>query len=168
MSVAPRFRTPGSGLVAGACLAMVLAQPTAALAQAGTAAKDAFPNGCVDCHTSTSKGGDTRISTLLQEWTTAVAPPLLEKTKASAADPARVKGKHPAVPKAGAAVPQSCMSTCHRRGSTVAPPFATLMHSVHLTGSPNQFVAQFQGTCTHCHKMDPKSGAWRIPSGAEK
>lgn len=167
MSVTMRLRTPFAA-VAAASVALVLAQPPGARAEQGTQAKDAFPNGCVDCHTSTSKAGDTRLSTLMAKWTSAVEPGLLDKTKASVADPSKVKGKHPAVPKAGAALPQSCMTTCHRRGSTVAPPFATLMHTVHLTGAPNQFVTQFQGQCTHCHKMDPKTGAWRIPSGAEK
>jgi len=144
--------------------AQVLVPPPGARAQA----KDAFPNGCVDCHTSTSKAGDTRLSVHLKEWMNAVPPALLEKTKRSVTDASKIKGKHPAVPKASAGIPQGCMTTCHRRGSTVAPPFATLMHSVHLTGSPNQFVTQFQGQCTHCHKMDPISGAWRIPGGAEK
>jgi len=166
MKVTMRLRTPFAA-VAAASVALALAQPPGAWAEQGAQAKDAFPNGCVDCHTSTSKGGDTRLSTPLKQWMTAVEPALLDKTKASVTDPSKVKGKHPAVPKAAAALPQSCM-TCHRRGSTVAPPFATLMHTVHLTGAGNQFVAQFQGQCTHCHKMDAKTGAWRIPSGAEK
>ncbi|MGE0463542.1 MAG: hypothetical protein AB7Q16_19440 [Vicinamibacterales bacterium] len=163
MSVTLCPRTPLAG-AAAAVLAAVLVHPSGAWAQA----KDAFPNGCVDCHTSTSKAGDTRLSTHLKEWMNAVPPALLEKTKAAVADPSKIKGKHPAVPKAAAGTPQSCMTTCHRRGSTMAPPFTTLMHTVHLTGAGNQFVSQFQGQCTHCHKMDPKSGAWRIPSGAEK
>ena len=134
----------------------------------GITAKDAFPNGCVDCHTSTAKGGDSRISTLMAKWSTAVHPQLLAKAKAAATDPAKVKGKHPPVPKPVAKVPQSCLTACHKKGSTLAPGFATLMHTVHLTGDKNQFMALHQGECTHCHKLDMKTGAWRLPSGAEK
>lgn len=134
----------------------------------GITAKDAFPNGCVDCHTATSKGGDTRISTLMSKWTAAVDPALVAQAKASAADPAKVKGKHPPVPKPGGNVPQGCLTVCHKKGSTIAPPFATLIHNVHLIGAKNQYLAAFQGECTHCHKLDQKTGAWRIPSAAEK
>jgi hypothetical protein len=42
------------------------------------------------------------------------------------------------------------------------------MHNVHLTGAQNEFLVLYQGQCTHCHKLDLKTGAWRMPSGAEK
>lgn len=173
MKLTSRFHLLCLGLVAAVSVGVVVAPTSAAgsglaTGQAPGTAKDAFPNGCVDCHTSTSKGGDTRMSTLMASWTKAVAPPLLARAKASAADPAKVKGQHPAVPRPGASVPQGCLSACHKKGSTIAPAFATLMHTVHLTGAKNQFLALFQGECTHCHKLDPKTGAWRMPSGAEK
>ena len=174
MSITSRLCALGIGLTAGAFLGAVLIQPATAAGDLvarqtpGAAVKDAFPNGCVDCHTATSKRGDTRISTLMTQWATAVAPPLLEKTKASGGDPAKIKGKHPIVPKPGASVPLGCLTVCHKKGSTIAPAFATLMHSVHLTGAQNQYVTLYQGDCTHCHKLDPKTGAWRLPSGAEK
>ncbi len=172
MRFTARFDSPAVGL-ACALLAVVAVQtPVAGAAQGaqipGITAGDAFPNGCVDCHTSTSTRGDTRISTLMTRWTTSVEPPLLARAKASAGDPAKVKGKHPAVPKPGANIPQSCLSACHKKGSTLAPPFATLIHTVHLTGTKNQFLALFQGACTHCHKLDQKTGAWRMPTGVEK
>jgi hypothetical protein len=130
--------------------------------------KDAFPNGCISCHTSTSKDGDTRMSALMMKWTVAVDPPLMARARASATVPEKVKGKHPPVAKAGANIPQGCLSACHKKGSMIAPAFAMLMHNVHLTGAQNRFVALFQGECTHCHKLDQKTGALTMPSGAEK
>jgi len=167
------FRISTIAIPAGLLLTVLaLHGPVASADQArqipGITGKDTFPNGCIDCHTSTSKGGDTRIGTLMGKWTTAVEPALLEKTKAAAADPAKVKGKHPPVPRPGSNVPQSCLAACHKKGSTIAPAFATLIHTLHLTGAQNQFMAQFQGECTHCHKLDARTGAWRMPTGAEK
>ena len=174
MSTPSRFHTAGVSLVVFGCLvAVFLAQtPAAGAGQAagqgsGSTTKDAFPNACISCHTSTSKDGDSRISTLMTKWTAVVDPPLLARAKASATDPDKVKGKHPSVPKAGSNVPQGCLSICHKKGSTIAPAFALLMHNVHLTGAQNRFVARFQGECTHCHKLDQKTGAWRMPTGAE-
>jgi hypothetical protein len=169
-----RFPALSLVLVLLTCPSLVAARASAAepeqavRAIPGLTARDAFPNGCVDCHTSMSKAGDTRLSTLLANWSKAVEPALVDRAKAASADPSKVKGKHPPVPKAGANVPQTCLATCHRQGSKVAPAFATLMHAVHLTGEKNQFMANFQGECTHCHKLDQKTGAWRMPSGAEK
>jgi hypothetical protein len=38
-----------------------------------------------------------------------------------------------------------------------------------LTGGTNNvFVTTFKGDCTHCHKLDAKTGAWSMPSGAEQ
>jgi len=140
---------------------------TSSQASSGTG-KDTFPNGCVDCHTSTAKGGDARLSVLLSKWNTAVEPSLLAKSRAAAADPAKIKGKHPTLPSSGANLPQGCLTTCHKKSSVIAPPFTVLMHSIHLTGTPNQFLSAYQGECTHCHKLDVKTGAWTMPSGAEK
>jgi len=174
MRIGSRTLASCAGIAAVVSLTTVAAQvPAPKVTQSarqipGITTKDAFPNGCVDCHTSTARGGDTRMSTLMATWTTAVEPALVARAKASAADPAKVKGKHPTVPRPGANVPQACMAACHRKGSTLAPAFSTLMHNLHLTGAQNQFLVLYQGECTHCHKLDPKTGAWRMPSGAEK
>jgi hypothetical protein len=43
------------------------------------------------------------------------------------------------------------------------------MHLVHLTGgTDNVFVSTFKGDCTHCHKLDAKTGAWSLPSSPEQ
>ena len=134
----------------------------------GITTKDAFPDGCVGCHI-VAKDGDMRISTMAEKWKTAVPAPLLAKAKASSADASKVKGKHLPIPKVKANTPQTCLTSCHKKGSTTAPPFAQLMHAIHLTGGDqNKFLTMFQGECTHCHKMDQKTGAWKIASGAEK
>ena len=162
-------------IVLTAAWATAASSPTRAAAQAsatrqipGITAKDLFPNGCVDCHVA-GKDGDMRISTLMASWTTAVKAPLLEKSKAASADASKIKGKHLPVPNVKANIPQSCLAACHKKGSTIAPAFGQLLHVIHLTGgSQNRFLTANQGECTHCHKLDPKTGAWRIASGAEK
>lgn len=134
----------------------------------GLTAKDAFPDGCVGCHI-VGKDGDMRISSMVEKWKTAVPAPLLAKAKASSSDASKVKGKHLPVPNVKANTPQTCLTGCHKKGSTIAPPFAQLMHAIHLTGgAQNRFLTMFQGECTHCHKLDQKTGAWKIASGAEK
>lgn len=162
-------------VVLTASLAFAGAWPTAHAGQApassqspGVAAKDAYPNGCVDCHVA-GKDGDMRMSALMAKWTTAVPEALVAKAKAASVDASKIKGKHLAVPNAKANIPQTCLGTCHKKGSTIAPPFATLMHTIHLLGgSQNRFLTANQGACTHCHKLDQKTGAWKIASGPEK
>ena len=145
------------------------ASPTPALRQIpGITAKDAYPNGCVDCHVA-AKGGDTRLSVLLAKWTTAVPAALVDKARAASADALKIKGKHLALANVKANLPQTCLVACHKKGSTIAPPFAQLMHSIHLVGgAQNRFMTANQGECTHCHKLDQKTGTWKIASGAEK
>jgi hypothetical protein len=136
----------------------------------GITSKDPYPNGCVDCHVA-GKTGDMRISVLMAKYATAVPPALVDMAKASspAALASRIKGKHMAVPNVKANVPQSCMSACHKKGSAMAPSFAQLMHTIHLQGgAKNTYLTTHQGECTYCHKLDQKTGAWKIPSGAEK
>ncbi len=143
--------------------------PTPAIPQIpGITAKDAYPNGCVDCHVA-AKDGDTRISVLMAQWTTAVPAALVAKTKASWTDASKIKGKHLAVPNVKANIPQTCLAACHKKGSTIAPSFAQLMHTIHLTGgAQNKFLTVNKGECTHCHKLDQKTGAWRMATGPEK
>ena len=134
----------------------------------GITAKDAYPNGCVDCHVA-GKDGDMRLSTLMSKLTSAVPAPLVDKAKAASADPSKIKGKHLAVPNVKANTPQTCLTGCHKRGSTIAPPFAQLMHAIHLVGgAQNKFLTTYQGECTHCHRLDPKTGTWKLASGPEK
>lgn len=134
----------------------------------GVNAPDAFPNACVDCHVRVPERNlDVRLSTLLSGWTKEVPPALLAKAKAAAPSGAILKGKHPVVKSALQNIPQGCV-TCHGSASKKAPPFARLMHLVHLTGGDaNHFMTQFQGECTNCHKLDLATGAWAVPSRPE-
>jgi hypothetical protein len=160
-------------LLAGLGLVLVGAVPASTQTPAapqipGLTAKDPYPNGCVDCHVA-ARDGDMRLSTLMAAWTKAVPAPLLAKAKAASADASKVKGKHLPLPNVKANLPQSCLAACHKKGSTIAPPFGQLMHLVHLTGGAgNRFITQFHGECTYCHKLDQKTGAWTVASGPEK
>lgn len=144
-----------------------------ALACLGTAtvagAADDFADGCVSCHVVTKDRKDHRISTALKAWTAGkVSPKLLANSKAAmpAGAPA-LKGKHPSATDSLEDIPTGCLD-CHDGGSKKAPPFARLMHLVHLTGTKNDFVEKFKGDCTACHKLDAKTGAWSVAGGAEK
>lgn len=134
---------------------------------AATQTKDAYPHGCVDCHVD-GKNGNLRMSALMASWTTAVPAALVEKAKAASVTASKVKGKHPPMANVKTNIPQTCLTGCHKKGSAIAPPFAQLMHTVHLVGAKNQYLATFKGECTHCHKMDQKTGAWKVASGPEK
>lgn len=135
----------------------------------GLTAKDLYPNGCVDCHLA-GKDADMRMSSLMAKWVTAVPEPLLAKARAAspAALASKIKGKHPVMPNVKANTPQTCLG-CHKKGSTIAPPFAQLMHTVHLVGgAQNKFMTTNSGECTHCHKLDQKTGTWKIATAPEK
>ena len=163
-----------AAFLVAAVLAAMVATHAQATSQAGAVrqipgitATDAFPKGCVDCHLA-GKDGDMRISTLMAKWATAVPEPLLGKTRAASADASKIKGKHPALPNVKTNIPQTCLG-CHKKGSTIAPPFAQLLHTIHLVGgAQNKFVTMFQGECTHCHKLDQKTGVWKVATAAEK
>ena len=144
-------------------LATLMALPTPSLAA------DPFPKGCVSCHTvDKTKGTDHRLSTALAQWTASkVDPGLLAQSKASAPAGVALKGKHPAAEDSLEDIPNACLD-CHDPGSKKAPPFSQLLHLVHLTGANNTFVTTFKGDCTHCHKLDAKTGAWSMPSGPEQ
>jgi len=134
----------------------------------GITAKDPYPNGCVDCHVA-GRDADMRMSVLMTQWMVAVPAALVDKAKAASADATKIKGKHPAVPNAKTNLPQTCAGVCHKAGSTIAPPFGRLLHLIHLTGgAKNRFLTAQQGDCTHCHKLDQKTGAWKTASGSEK
>lgn len=135
----------------------------------GLTADDPNPNGCVDCHIVMKEPEemDVRISTLMAQWNEQVEPKLLAAAKAAAADPAKITGKHPKATGSLKNIPGGCL-VCHGKESKSAPPFAKMLHIIHLTGgAENPYMTFFQGDCTHCHKLDPATGAWHIPSGAE-
>jgi len=132
-------------------------------------AADPFPKGCVSCHTvDKAKGADHRLSVAMAQWTAGkVDPALLAQSKASMPAGVALKGKHPSAEDSLEDIPNACLD-CHDPGSKKAPPFSQLLHLVHLTGANNVFVTTFKGDCTHCHKLDAKTGAWSMPSGAEQ
>ena len=135
----------------------------------GITAEDQFPLGCVDCHLNyTDMNMDTRISTLMAQWTESVPPALLAKAQAAAPEGLTLKGKHPDVSSMMGNIPKSCL-TCHGKTSKTAPPFARMLHALHLTGGDQSpYTTIFQGECTHCHKLSAANGEWSIPSGPEK
>jgi len=135
----------------------------------GITAADPHPRACVDCHVVYPEiNRDERLSTLMKRWGEGVDPKLLATAQAAAPEGVTLKGRHPSVTGAVNNPPASCLP-CHGRTSKTAPPFARMIHAIHLTGGQdNVFLTVFQGECTHCHKLDPASGAWRVPSGPEK
>lgn len=133
----------------------------------GVTADDPFPAACVSCHIVLPDGMDVRLSTLMSQWEGGVEPPLLEAAQASAPTGVTLTGRHPPMGDASRDIPAACL-TCHGRTSNIAPPFARLMHRVHLGGGPTSiFLTAFQGECTYCHKLDLTSGAWSLPSASE-
>jgi hypothetical protein len=134
----------------------------------GPTAEDQFPNACVNCHVNrTDIGLDVRLSTMMKQWYTGVPAPLAAMARASAPAGVTIKAKHPAADSSLQDIPGRCLR-CHGRTSKLAPPFAQMIHLIHLTGdSEHSFLRLFQGECTHCHKLDKATGKWSIPSGPE-
>lgn len=167
----------------------MLALATAALAAAGAAAgppggeplppvravpgltdRDAHPAGCVDCHVLRPELGlDVRLGTALAAWSAGeVDARLLALSRASAPPCATISGRHPRAGDSLGDIPNACLE-CHSRDADEAPPFARLLHAIHLTGGADSvFMTVYQGECTHCHKLDPTSGAWSLASGPER
>jgi hypothetical protein len=135
----------------------------------GITAPDRYPQGCVDCHINNAEMKlDTRFSTLMNRWSEKVEPGLLAKAQASAPKEMILRGKHPKATSALKDVPAKCL-VCHGKTSKIAPPFANMIHTIHLTGGGrNHFLTVFQGECTYCHKLDSSSGHWTLPSAPEK
>lgn len=134
----------------------------------GITTQDAFPRGCVDCHTNQPQINlDPRFSTLMKEWTIKVEPKLLALAQSAAPKGVTLKGKHPPADFALKNIPAGCM-TCHGKKSALAPPFAQLLHKIHLGGGDeNHFLTVYQGECTHCHKLNLTTGLWSMPSAPE-
>lgn len=143
------------------------AQPPALPAIPGITADDHFPAACVSCHVLLPDGMDARLSTLMAQWQVQVDSVLLATARAAAPAGLRLEGKHPDAGESLQSIPLGCLA-CHGRNATQAPPFARLIHRIHLVGGEeNHFLTMFGGECTHCHKLDPESGAWSIPSAPE-
>jgi len=156
-------------LLTGAPARLAAQEPTPPPPRAipGINADDPFPVACVSCHTVLPDGRDVRLSTLTTQWTHGVDSLLLAAAQSAAPQGLVLKGRHPDVTSAFADIPARCL-TCHARTSTMAPPFARLVHLVHLTPGPtNVYLSMFRGECTYCHKLDKATGAWSIPSGPE-
>lgn len=150
----------GSLLLTGLCV----------LPTVGNAAVDPYPNGCVSCHVlDKSKGKDERLSVALKQWTAGkIEPGLLAKSKASSPAGLTLKGKHPAADDSLEDIPGACLD-CHDTGSKKAPPFARLLHLVHLVGGTNNaYVTTYKSDCMSCHKLSTQTGEWSMPSGPEK
>jgi cytochrome c553 len=142
--------------------------PQAPRAIPGITAEDRFPRACVSCHVALPDGQDVRLSTVMTGLREGTDSLLLANAQAAAPPGLRLTGKHPDASRALANIPTGCL-TCHGRNATLAPPFNRLIHRIHLTGGEaNHFLTMFGGECTHCHKLDPASGAWSIPSGPER
>jgi len=136
----------------------------------GINAEDQFPGGCVDCHVVQPQFNvDGRLSAHMAQLAKQVGPDLLAMAQAAAPAGVTLKGKHPAVPPAMLKnIPNGCMP-CHSKASKTAPPLAALLHGIHLSGGQQSpYMTLFQGECTHCHKLDAKTGAMSIPNGPEK
>jgi hypothetical protein len=134
----------------------------------GITVNDSHPRACVDCHINyVEMKMDTRFSTLMNQWNQAVEPGLLAKAQASAPKGIVLRGKHPKADGVVASIPEKCLA-CHSKSATISPPFAGMIHNIHLVGGDNNhFLTMFQGECTLCHKLDLSTGFWRIPSAPE-
>jgi len=135
----------------------------------GLTIEDKFPNGCVDCHINMPDiKQDERISTLMTRLGKHVESNLLKKAQAVSPVGLTLKGMHPSANASLKNIPAACLG-CHDKRTASAPPFAALIHVIHLTGGDNNhFLTIFQGECTYCHKMNITTGIWMIPSGPEK
>lgn len=135
----------------------------------GINAPDQFTKGCVDCHRNyVEMKMDVRISTMLKEANEeGLKPELLAKFQAAAPEGVTLKGKHPWKSDENTSIPEAC-NKCHGKSMKSALPMSQLMHVIHLSGGKdNQFIAMFQGDCTHCHKLDSKTGKWSVVNAKE-
>ncbi len=140
----------------------------------GINVEDDHPNACVDCHKNNPEQNmDARFSTWIKDWQDGAPEELVEKAKKAAPKGMKIKGEHPKV-KADlttAKIPDNCLE-CHaerpKNKKKAGPPFARLVHLVHLTGGEdNHFMTYYQGQCTYCHKLDQDTGHWSLGSGTE-
>jgi len=134
----------------------------------GLNARDPFPRGCVDCHVYLpAEKRDVRLSTLLKNLTEKAEPELLARLAKLAPEGRPLQGRHPELSNSKLNIPADCVS-CHGENATDAPPFAGMMHLIHLAGGEdNHYLAIFQGECGFCHKFDANVGTWAVPSHPE-
>ena len=135
----------------------------------GITAVDQFPHACVSCHKNYKEiNMDERLSTILKEWSeNGVNEKLLAKIQAAAPEGVNLKGKHSYKPNDNTSIPEDC-NKCHGKSMKTALPISQLVHIIHLSGAKdNHYITMFQGECTHCHKLDMKSGTWSVPNGKE-
>ena len=134
----------------------------------GLMMEDKFPKGCVDCHINMPDAKqDMRLSTMISRWTKSVGEKLLKKAQEVSPN-IKLQGVHPPIPDSFMDIPHSC-TECHTKTSETAPPFTALIHAIHISKKDgNLFMTVYKGECTHCHKINFKTGAWAMPSGPEK
>ena len=133
----------------------------------GLNAQDPFPRACVDCHVYLpAEKRDLRLTTLLKHMSVKTEPSLLSRLSNITPGGKPLQGRHPEVNSSKLSIPADCIS-CHKENSSSAPPFAGMMHLIHLSGENNHYLALFQGECGFCHKFDTKIGAWTVPSSPE-
>ena len=107
----------------------------------GVAAKDPFPNGCVDCHKDQGDGKDFTVI----------------------AELAKING-HPKIDKIVKVVPKDCL-ICHK-GGPKPPAFNMAMHKVHFEKpAENRFVTEYKGACLNCHSLNLDTGEMSVKSG---
>jgi hypothetical protein len=130
---------------------------------------DRTPHACVDCHKNYPEmKKDFRLTVILAGWRNGTDPDIVKKASACAPAGVTLQGRHPDVSALVKVIPNDCLM-CHSRNSSSAPPFAKLLHAIHLEGgAENGFLARANGTCTSCHKLDQKTGTWGLGSGEEK
>ena len=160
------FLVPLLVLVGGAAAAQEAPPPPRSIP--GLTTEDQFPRACVSCHVNRADIGlDVRLSTMMKHWYAEAPAPLVDQARASAPAGLIIKGKHPEADASLQDIPSRCLR-CHSRTSKLAPPFAQMLHLIHLTGEgEHSFLRLFQGECTYCHKLDKATGKWAIPSGPE-
>ena len=134
----------------------------------GITDKDQFPNSCVSCHKNyPDMKYDARLSTVLAAWKENVTPAILAKAQSIAPDGITLRGKHPYVAKPDDNIPEAC-NKCHGKSMKTAFQLSKLIHVIHLTGGKdNHFLTMFNGECTHCHKLDLKTGLWSVMNAKE-
>ncbi len=129
---------------------------------------DPFPRGCVDCHVVLpAEQRDVRLSTIMKNLTERVDPRLQTRLTKLVAGKTVLTGQHPNLLGATLDIPAVCLS-CHRADSTEGPPFAEMMHLIHLAGgNDNHYISLFNGNCSFCHKFDQHIGTFMVPSHSE-
>ena len=135
----------------------------------GITTPDKTPQACVDCHKNyPEKKKDFSLTAVLARWKDKCEPEVMAKAQAAAPAGITLKGKHPDVTALVKIIPDDCLM-CHSRDSKTVPPFARMLHLIHLTDkADNHFLSKAKGTCTSCHKLDEKSGTWRVGSSEVK